>query len=155
MTQQDKERIARLEGNRAALARLANQFEEEAGLNRPIAESVGDVITRDFEDTDFAQVLSDREINDTLVHLLAENREQVERALYRLSEGKYGECEDCGEAIAPGRLRFPPEARPPPRPAEGAQEKKTPRPPGGRIERGPSRAPSLSRPSRKVTPSQT
>lgn len=110
MTQQDRERIARLESNRAALARLASQFEEEAGLNRPIAESVGDVITRDYEDTDFAQVLSDREINDTLVHLLAENREQVERALYRLSEGKYGECEDCREPIPTERLRFRPES---------------------------------------------
>jgi DnaK suppressor protein len=110
MTQQDRERIARLESNRAALARLAREFEEEAGLNRPIAESVGDVITRDYEDTDFAQVLSEREINDTLVQLLAENREQVERALYRLSEGKYGECEDCGEPIPTERLRFRPEA---------------------------------------------
>jgi DnaK suppressor protein len=110
MTHQDRERIARLEANRAALTRLARQFEEEAGLNRPIAESVGDVITRDFEDTDFAQVLSDREINDTLVHLLAENREQVERALYRVSEGKYGECEDCGQGIPTERLRFRPEA---------------------------------------------
>jgi DnaK suppressor protein len=110
MTHQDRDRIARLEANRAALTRLAQQFEEEAGLNRPIAESVGDVITRDFEDTDFAQVLSDREINDTLVHLLAENREQVERALYRVSEGKYGECEDCGQGIPTERLRFRPEA---------------------------------------------
>ena len=110
MTYEDRERIARLEANRAALTRLASQFEEEAGLNRPIAESVGDVITRDFEDTDFAQVLSDREINDTLVHLLAENREQVERALYRLAEGKYGECEDCARSIPTERLRFRPEA---------------------------------------------
>jgi DnaK suppressor protein len=110
MTHEDRERIARLEANRSALSRLASQFEEEAGLNRPIAESVGDVITRDFEDTDFAQVLSDREINDTMVHLLAENREQVERALYRLAEGKYGECEDCGRSIPTERLRFRPEA---------------------------------------------
>ena len=110
MTHQDRERIARLEANRAALTRLATQFEEEAGLNRPIAESVGDVISRDFEDTDFAQVLSDREINDTMAHLLAENRDQVERALYRLAEGKYGECEDCGASIATERLRFQPES---------------------------------------------
>jgi DnaK suppressor protein len=110
MIHEDRERIARLEANRAALTRLARQFEEEAGLNRSIAESVGDVITGDFEDTDFAQVLSDREINDTLVHLLSENREQVEHALYRLSEGKYGECEDCRQSIPTERLRFRPEA---------------------------------------------
>jgi RNA polymerase-binding transcription factor len=107
---EDKERMQRLEANRIALSRLADAFEEEAGLNRPIAESVGDIITRDYEDTDFAQVVSDREINDTLVHLLGENREQVERALERLHEGKYGICEDCEEAIAAERLKFRPEA---------------------------------------------
>jgi RNA polymerase-binding transcription factor DksA len=92
------------------LVHLATQFQEEAGLNRPISESVGDVVTRDYEDTDFAQVLSDREINDTLVHLLDQNREQVERALERLADGKYGECEDCGATIPMERLRFRPEA---------------------------------------------
>ena len=110
MTNKDNERAARLEANRAALVRLTNQFQEDAGFNRPIAESVGDVVSRDYEDTDFAQVLSDREINDTLAHLLDQNREQVERALERLAEGKYGECEDCGASIPTERLRFRPEA---------------------------------------------
>lgn len=110
MNTQDRERMKRLEANRTALARLATAFEEEAGLHRPLAEAVGDVMTHDYEDTDFAQALSEREINDTLVHLLSENREQVERALERLSEGNYGVCEDCGEEIATERLKFRPEA---------------------------------------------
>ena len=110
MTEKDQERIIRLEANRAALQRLASQFQEEAGLNRPIADSMGGVFTRDYEDTDFAQVMSDREVNDRLVQLLSENREQVERALSRLAEGKYGECEDCGQRIPTERLRFRPEA---------------------------------------------
>jgi DnaK suppressor protein len=110
MTNEDRERMKRLEANRSALARLATAFEEEAGLRRPLAEAVGDVMTHDYEDTDFAQALSEREINDTLVHLLAENREQVERALDRLSDGKYGVCEDCGTDIPTERLRFRPEA---------------------------------------------
>jgi DnaK suppressor protein len=102
--------MKRLEANRAALARLATSFEEEAGLHRPLGESVGDIMTHDYEDTDFAQALSDREISDTLVHLLSENREQVERALERLNAGQYGVCEDCEEAIATERLKFRPEA---------------------------------------------
>jgi DnaK suppressor protein len=110
MTERDQERMARLEANRSALARLAVQFEEESGLNRPIAESTGDIVTGDYENTDFAQVLNDREISDTVVHLLSQNREQVERALARLAEGKYGECEDCGAPIPTERLRFRPEA---------------------------------------------
>ena len=110
MKKHDDERMRRLEANRAALARLATSFEEEAGLRRPLSESVGDVITRDYEDTDFAQALSEREVSDTLVHLLAENREQVERALERLHEGAYGVCEDCAAEIPTERLRFRPEA---------------------------------------------
>ena len=110
MTDKDQERVIRLEANRAALVRLASQFQEEAGLNRSIAESVGGFLTRDYEDTDFAQAMSDREVNDRLVQLLSENREQVERALSRLAEGKYGECEDCSTRISTERLRFRPEA---------------------------------------------
>ena len=100
----------RLEANRRQLTELAHAFQEEAGLDRPIAESVGDIITRDYEDADFAQALLDRETSGTLVHLLDQNREQVERALERLREGNYGICEDCGQEIPAERLRVRPEA---------------------------------------------
>src|SRR5579884_2812628 len=89
---------------------LADALVSEAGIHRPLAESVGDIITRDAEDADFAQAISDREISENLVLLLSENREQVERALERLAEGKYGICEDCGDGIPGERLRFRPEA---------------------------------------------
>jgi DnaK suppressor protein len=110
MTDKDRERLKKLEANLAELAKLANTFEYESGLNRSIAESVGDVLTRDYEDTDFAQVMSDRDVSDRLVRLIGENREQVERALERLVEGKYGICEDCEERIPTERLKFKPEA---------------------------------------------
>ena len=102
--------LARLENNRRELSELASAFEEEAGLHRPLAESVGDIITRDFEDVDFAQAISDRETSDTLIQLLDENREQVEHALERLAQGKYGYCEDCSRPIPAERLKFRPEA---------------------------------------------
>jgi DnaK suppressor protein len=108
MSDKDKERQKALQANMAELAKLADTFEEEAGFN--LTESMGDVLTRDYEDTDFAQLLSDREMTDRLVHLLGENREQVRRALERLAEGKYGICEDCSEQIPSERLRFKPEA---------------------------------------------
>ncbi|MDQ6899524.1 MAG: TraR/DksA C4-type zinc finger protein [Candidatus Dormibacteraeota bacterium] len=100
----------RLEAEAEALSALASQYEEEAGLGRPIAETVGDVVTRDPEDTEFASVLSDREVGENLVQLLEENREQVEHALDRMNQGTYGVCEDCGKQIPAERLRFRPEA---------------------------------------------
>ena len=99
-----------LEANRRQLAQLATACGEEAGLHRPLAEVVGGVITSIPEDTDLAQALSDRETTDILVHLLDENRVQVERALERVREGAYGVCESCGHRIPAARLKFQPAA---------------------------------------------
>jgi DnaK suppressor protein len=100
----------RLEADRKRLVLLAAQCGEEAGLHRPLNEVVGGVITGIPEDTDLAQALSDRETTDILVHLLDQNREQVERALERLREGTYGICEGCGRRIPEARLRYQPAA---------------------------------------------
>jgi DnaK suppressor protein len=104
------ERQRRLEANRMELAKLASAFEEESGLHRPVAETVGDIVTGDADDVDFAQAISDRETSDRLIYLLGQNREQVEHALERMAEGRYGICEDCGERIPAERLRFRPES---------------------------------------------
>ncbi len=104
----DGEPEARLEASRRSLEQLANACGEEAGLHRPLADVVGGVITSIPEDTDLAQALSDRQTNDILVHLLDENREQVERALERVREGAYGICETCGHRIPAARLNFQP-----------------------------------------------
>src|SRR5579859_800932 len=82
-----------LEASRRQLTQLAQAFQDEAGLDRPISESVGDVLTMDYEDTDLAVALTDRETSGMLVHLLDESREQVERALDRIANGSYGSCE--------------------------------------------------------------
>ncbi|HKW71778.1 MAG TPA: TraR/DksA C4-type zinc finger protein [Candidatus Dormibacteraeota bacterium] len=100
----------RLEADRRRLEELAAQCGEEAGLHRPLNDVTGGVITGIPEDTDLAQALSDRETTDILVHLLDENREQVERALERLHEGSYGICEVCGRRIPEARLKFQPAA---------------------------------------------
>jgi RNA polymerase-binding transcription factor DksA len=99
-----------LEASRRQLEALANACGEEAGLHRPLADVVGGVITSIPEDTDLAQALSDRETSDLLVHLLDENREQVEHALERVREGAYGICEACGQRIPAARLKFQPAA---------------------------------------------
>jgi RNA polymerase-binding transcription factor DksA len=100
----------RLEADRRQLELLAAQCGEEAGLHRPLNEVVGGVITGIPEDTDLAQALSDRETTDLLVHLLDQNREQVERALQRVREGAYGVCEACGRRIPSARLQYQPAA---------------------------------------------
>jgi DnaK suppressor protein len=100
----------RLEADRRLLELLTAQCGEEGGLHRPLNDVVGGVITGIPEDTDLAQALSDRETTDLLVHLLHQNREQVERALERLRDGAYGICEGCGRRIPEARLQFQPAA---------------------------------------------
>jgi RNA polymerase-binding transcription factor DksA len=100
----------RLEASRRSLEQLSYACGEEAGLHRPLADVLGGVITSIPEDTDLAQALSDRQTNDILVHLLDENREQVEHALQRVREGEYGVCESCNHRIPAARLNFQPAA---------------------------------------------
>jgi hypothetical protein len=100
----------RLEADKRLLELLAARCGQEAGLHRPLNEVVGGVITGIPEDTDLAQALNDRETTDILVHLLDQNREQVERALERLHEGAYGICEGCGRRIPEARLKYQPAA---------------------------------------------
>jgi DnaK suppressor protein len=106
----DEEPEAKLEASKRQLERLAMAFEEEAGLHKPLADSVGGVIASIPEDVDLAQALSDRQTTDILVHLLGQNREQVERALARVREGGYGQCEECAHRIPAERLRYQPSA---------------------------------------------
>jgi DnaK suppressor protein len=102
--------VERLEADRLHLQHLAEACDEEAGLHKPLAETVGGVVRSIPEETDLAQALSDRATNDILVHLLDQNREQVERALERVREGAYGLCESCGRRIPQERLKYQPAA---------------------------------------------
>ena len=104
----DDEPEAKLEASKRRLDHLVSTFGEDG--HRPLADSVGGVIASIPEDVDLAQALSDRETSGILVHLLDENRAQVEHALARVKDGAYGLCEDCGQRIPTERLRYQPAA---------------------------------------------
>lgn len=63
----------------------------------------------DWDDEDAAECCSTSSAY-LLQHLLTEIRD-VEDALERLQEGRYGICMDCGSSIGAGRLRAIPTAR--------------------------------------------
>ncbi len=56
-------------------------------------------------------VNEDREMNFATRSLLVERANRLAEALERLRGGDYGTCEECGEPIAPARLRVMPEVR--------------------------------------------
>ncbi len=78
-----------------------NTFEELGGGrgdNSPLADEV-----------DVIRLNEDREMSFATRSLLVDRANKLAEALERLRGGEYGVCEECGEAIAPARLRAMPE----------------------------------------------
>ena len=68
-------------------------------------------LTYDSNFADSSQVTAERGEVEALGAKLRETLEEVEQALAKLSDGTYGVCEDCGDAIDPLRLEAKPAAR--------------------------------------------
>ena len=83
-------------------------------LSSAIQESMG--ATRDadqrrdmFKDPyGSASLTHDDEVAAAVVDRRARQLEEVNRALEDIDAGRYGVCRDCGEAIAPARLKVMP-----------------------------------------------
>jgi DnaK suppressor protein len=91
---------------REAIARLrhmgggAEEVPGAIGDNSPFADEVDEIQANEARELDFATRT-----------LLVERVNRIADALDRLSEGEYGVCVECGEAIAPARLRALPEVQ--------------------------------------------
>ncbi len=67
------------------------------------AQDPGDLV-------DLAEALAEADQSQLISELIDDHQREVERALELAREGRYGLCEDCGQAIPPERLRFRPES---------------------------------------------
>ncbi len=63
------------------------------------------------DEVDEIQANERREIGFATRELLVERVNRISAALERLNDGEYGTCVECGEAIAPARLRALPEVQ--------------------------------------------
>jgi DnaK suppressor protein len=61
------------------------------------------------DEVDEIQANEQREIGFATRELLVDRVNRIAAALERLDEGEYGVCVECGEKIAPARLRVMPE----------------------------------------------
>ena len=61
------------------------------------------------DEVDVIQENEDREMSFATRSLLVERANKLTEALERLRDGEYGTCQECGEQIAPARLRVMPE----------------------------------------------
>jgi RNA polymerase-binding transcription factor DksA len=87
------ERIHHIGGTAASVGTMG-----AAGDTSPLADEV-----------EVIQVNEDREMSFATRSLLVERANRLAGALERLRSGEYGTCEECGETIAPARLRAMPE----------------------------------------------
>ena len=92
---------------------LRASLEEERGqLQSQLAELDDDSdLSYDENFADSAQVAGQQGANRALSGQLSENLAEVERALAKMDEGTYGQCEVCGKDIAEPRLEAMPATR--------------------------------------------
>lgn len=96
-----------LEARRSGVARLLHSLElaerEELG--------VGDLnVVGAIDDLDRASSVQGRDAANLLADILSGNQLQIEHAMERMTEGRYGLCEDCHRPIPAERLEVRPEA---------------------------------------------
>lgn len=76
-----------------------------------LEEAPGPIGAADGDEFDEAQEIVRREIGFATRELLVERVHRLQAALDRLRDGDYGICIECGETIAPARLRALPEVQ--------------------------------------------
>lgn len=79
---------------------------QKLGIETESAETIG----RNLDRADLAQNYSARERDLALAAMEQEHLTQIESALQRLDDGRYGVCIQCGDQIAPARLQILPYA---------------------------------------------
>jgi DnaK suppressor protein len=94
----------------AELNRTVERIRHMGGASTSVQTmgAVGDT-SQLADEVDVIQVNEDREMNFATRSLLVERANRLAEALERLRGGDYGTCQECGEAIAPARLKAMPE----------------------------------------------
>jgi RNA polymerase-binding protein DksA len=95
---------------RAAQVDSIVEFIDRTSLGGDEEAVTGELTTSDQHPADTSDITFQRELDLTVREMAEAHRAQMEEALQRQREGKYGICEECGQPIDPERLRARPEA---------------------------------------------
>lgn len=86
--------------------------EEQAKLRQQLDELSGNgSMSFDQNFADSSHVTAERAEVEALVTSVRDSLADVEHALAKFDQGSYGQCEQCGQPIAPARLEAKPAAR--------------------------------------------
>ena len=101
--------------NDAAIADLRASLElEQMHLRQQLADlglGSGGTLAFDHNFADSSQVTAERAEAEALGKSLQDTLAEVDAALSKLDAGTFGQCERCGQEIAPARLEAKPAAR--------------------------------------------
>ena len=91
---------------------LRAQLEESLATLQDRMQKVRKDVTREHSDdsAEQAQERENDEVIDAIGNETALSVRLIRSALDRMDDGTYGQCEQCGEDIAPDRLEVVPEA---------------------------------------------
>jgi DnaK suppressor protein len=88
--------------------RVCREISElDADLSESLEDSSGES-PYDQHMAETAAVTLDREIDLTLKDNAQAALAQIDRALHKLEDGSYGQCDKCGKSIGEGRLSIAP-----------------------------------------------
>lgn len=100
----------RIDQERRRIETLIAEREAE-GLGEAEAEGMSELSAHDQHQADLGTETFEREKDLSILERIEAELVDVERALRRLDEGRYGRCEACGQPIPDDRLEAVPAAR--------------------------------------------
>jgi RNA polymerase-binding transcription factor DksA len=95
---------------KASEAEHLREFLDRTTFSGDQRESAGELSAVDQHPADTADVTMQREVDYTIKGIVADEVHQVQQAMRRQAEGRYGICDGCGQPIAPERLAVRPQA---------------------------------------------
>lgn len=101
----------RLEAERDRLVALRESQGEDGSLDEEQADSSGSLADYDQHPGDQGTETFERTKDLAVREQIDERLADIDRALQRIGEGTYGECEICGRPIEPERLEARPSVR--------------------------------------------
>jgi RNA polymerase-binding transcription factor DksA len=95
---------------KASEAEHLREFIDRTTFSGDQRESTGELSAVDQHPADTADTTVQREVDYTIKGIVADEVHQVQQAMRRQAEGRYGICDDCGQQIDPERLAVRPQA---------------------------------------------
>jgi RNA polymerase-binding transcription factor DksA len=107
----DDDARKRLTDERARLEGVRDIFDDENLTEETEQESISELASYDQHQADMGTETFEREKDLSILEQIEAELADVEYALRRLDEGKYGTCEACGKPIDKDRLEAMPATR--------------------------------------------